>query len=584
MRECMRLALFVMLVAALVVAACGPAPTPEVVDPVEAEPAEPTEVAEPEEPVEPTEEPEPVDTPVPEGPRSGGRVVVAHRQEPDRFWAPFSGLTVAHEVGRIMNHTLIGTNADLEYFPILVEEVPTVENGGISEDSLVWTLRIREDVRWHDGEPFRPEDVCFTYETIMLEGTDVRSRVGWNRIEQCTVQEPNTVVFEFSEVDAPFLFRLTTVEILPEHILGGLTAEEVNGHEWMRAPVGTGPFMFKEWAGGDHITVVRNPHYFVEGQPYLDEIIYRIVPDANTLLNMTETGAVDVQFRVQDDLALLIDDMADVERITIQSLTPWLVWMNNNHPLFQDVRTRQALAYGFDKQVICDRIFRGLSEPADGPVSPLIQWAHNPDIAVFRHDPERAKALLEEAGWVDEGGDGIRVARGVQGVEDGTRFSFETANIAGEQVRIDLLSLIHAQWREVGVEAEINLVDVGTLFGDMLPNNRFETAYSYIGRYADPDFGGLFLDREEFGNMANYTGYSNPEVDDLILKSQQTADLQERGQYLREAQALIAEEVPVFFLGWLATTTALNQRVQGYSPDASGYGEMWNIREWWVQE
>jgi peptide/nickel transport system substrate-binding protein len=340
--------------------------------------------------------------------------------------------------------------------------------------------------------------------------------------------------------------------------------------------------MFKEWVSGDHITLVKNPDYFVEGQPYLDELVYRVVPDANTLLNMTETGEVHVQFRVQDDLAELVDDMADVERITVQSLTPWLIWINNNHPLFQDVRTRQALAYGFDKEVITEKIYRGLSEPADGAISPQL-WAYNPDITKFRYDPDKANALLEEVGWKDEDGDGVREAHGVEGVDDGTPFKFETANIAGEQIRVSLLSLVHAQWKEIGLEAEINLVDVGTMFGDMHPNNNFETSYSYIGRYVDPDIGTLYLDRDKFGNRSNYVGYSNPKVDDLIVASQQTADLGKRTEYLQEAQAIIADEVPQLFIGWRANSTAVHGTVRGYKP-APGYNELWNVAEWYLEE
>lgn len=571
MNKHIRLLFAVTLIAVLLVAGCAPAAAPT------ATPA-PTKT-----PVPPTKAPEPTDTPVPPGPKAGGRVVVAHRQEPDRFWAPLSGLTVAHEVGRAMNHPLIGVNNKLEYFPLLLKEVPTVENGGISEDSLTFTLQLREGVQWHDGEPFTSGDVCFTYDMIMMEGTDVRSRVGWDRITSCETPDDYTTVFKFGEVDAPFVWRLTSAEMLPKHILGGLSAEEFNAHEWFRAPVGTGPLMFKEWVSGDHITMVKNPDYFIEGQPYLDEVVYRVVPDANTLLNMTETGEVDVQFRVQDDLALLLDDMDDVERITVQALTPWLIWINNNHPLFKDVRTRQALAYGFDKEVICEEIFRGLSEPADGPISPQL-WAYNPNIKKFRHEPEKAKALLEEVGWKDEDGDGVREAHGVEGVEDGTPFKFETANIAGEQIRVQLLSLVHAQWKEIGLEAEINLVDVGTMFGDMHPNNNFETTYSYIGRYVDPDIGSLYLDREKFNNKNNYVGYSNAKVDDLIVASQQTANQAKRAEYLKEAQAMIAEEVPQLFIGWRANTTAVNDRVQGYEPQPSGFGEMWNIREWWVED
>jgi peptide/nickel transport system substrate-binding protein len=559
----------VTLIAVLLVAGCQPAAAPT------ATPA-PTKT-----PV-PTKVPEPTATPVPPGPKAGGRVVVAHRQEPDRFWEPISGLSVAHEVGEAMNHPLVGINDQNNYFPILLTELPTVQNGGLSEDSLTWTLHLRNGVKWHDGEPFTSADVKFTYDMMMLEGTDVRSRVGWDSIESCETPDDYTVIFKFNEVDAPFLWRLTAVAMLPEHILSGLTAEEFNAHEWFRAPVGTGPFMFKEWVAGDHITLVKNPDYFIEGQPYLDEVVYRVVPDANTLLNMTETGEVDVQFRVQDDLAELLDGMDDVERITVQSLTPWLIWINNNHPLLKDVRTRQALAYGFDKEVICEKVFRGLSEAADGVISPQL-WAYNPDIKEFRLDPEKAKALLEEVGWKDEDGDGVREAHGVEGVEDGTPLEFETANIAGEQIRVQLLSLVHAQWKDIGIQAEINLVDVATMFGDMHPNNNFETSYSYIGRYVDPDIGSLYLDRDKFNNMNNYVGYSNPKVDDLIVASQQTADLDKRTEYLQEAQAIIAEEVPQLFIGWRANTTAVNTRVQGYKP-APGYNEMWNVVEWWLED
>jgi peptide/nickel transport system substrate-binding protein len=584
--------LSLIVVSALFLGACGPTPEPEVVE-VEKTIVETViqtvEVEVEKTIVETVEVEKQVEvevvvtaTPEPSGPRAGGRVVVAHRQEPDRFWPPISGLTVAHEVGGAMNHALVGITDLSEYFPILLEELPTVANGGISEDSLTWTLKLRDDVTWHDGEPFTSEDVKFTYDMIMMEGTDVTSRVGWDRIVSSETPDDYTVVFTFDRVDAPFLWRLSRAHILPEHILGGLTAEEFNAAEWFRAPVGTGPFMFKEWVAGDHITLVKNPNYFIEGQPYLDEVVYRIVPDANTLLNMSETGEVDVQLRVQDDLAELLDGMPDVDRITVQSVTPWLIWINNNHPFFKDVRTRQALAYGFDKEIIARGIFRNMSQPADGVISPQLA-AYNPDIREFRHDPEAAMALLDEVGWRDEDGDGVREAHGVEGVDDGTPLSFETANIAGEQIRVQLLSLVDAQWKELGIDASINLVDVGTMFGDMHPNNNFETSYSYIGRYADPDIGALYLDREKFGNNANYTGYSNPRVDELILASQQTADLEEGAGYLKEAQAIIAEEVPQIFIAWRANSTAVNERVKGYKP-APSHDEMWNIAEWYAED
>jgi peptide/nickel transport system substrate-binding protein len=148
---------------------------------------------------------------------------------------------------------------------------------------------------------------------------------------------------------------------------------------------------------------------------------------------------------------------------------------------------------------------------------------------------------------------------------------------------VQLLSLVHAQWKDIGLEAEINLVDVGTMFGNMHPNNEFETSYSYIGRSVDPDIGGMYLDRDKFSNLNNYVGFSDPKVDELIVASQQTADQAKRTEYLQEAQALIAEQVPQLFIGWRANTTAVNTAVKGYKA-APGYNELWNVAEWWLDE
>lgn len=514
--------------------------------------------------------------------KQGGTVIVGHRQEPDRFWFPITGLTLSRENAMLMNHTLIGVDDELEYFPILLEEVPTLENGGVSEDGLTWTLHLRDDVKWHDGEPFTSEDIKFTWEAIMMEGTDVRNRKGWDSIESVDTPDDQTVIFNFSELDAPFHMRLSQVEMLPEHILGEVPAEELTAHEWFRAPVGTGPFKFVEWVPGSHIIYERNDDYFIEGQPYLDQVIFKVVPDANTLLNQLETGDVDIVLRIQDDQVEIADAISDAETLTVQSLTPWLIWLNVNHPVLSDVRTRQALAHALDREFINKEIYQGHSEPAHGPISPQL-WAYNPDIPKFPFDPEKAKTLLEEAGWQDEDGDGILEAHGMEGVEDGTPLAFDIANIAGEQIRVQLLSLAQAQWKDVGADATLNLVDVGTMFGDMHPNNDFRASYSYIQRQVDPDFGILYLDRDRFENRSNYTGFSDERVDELIVCTQTTLDQDKRQECFFEAQEIIAEQVPQIFIGWRANTTGVNERVQGYKP-APGWEEMWNASEWWVED
>jgi peptide/nickel transport system substrate-binding protein len=529
-----------------------------------------------------TEVPEEVAPPPEEDSRRGGTVIVGHRQEPDRFWGPISGLVLSVENAYLMNHPLIGVNEELDYFPILLEQVPTLENGDISADGLTWTMHLRDDVRWHDGEDFTADDVKFTWEVIMMEGTDVRSRVGWDRIDSVDTPDDHTVVLNFSEIDAPFHSRLVQAEVLPEHILGGMSAEDMMAADWFRAPVGTGPFKFVEWVPGSHIEYERNDDYFVEGLPYLDQVIFKVIPDANTLLNQLETGDVDIVLRVQDDQVEIANTFPQVKTTTVQSLVPWLIWLNMNHPYLNDARTRQALSHAMDRDFIVREVYRGLSEPAYGVISPQSS-AYNPDIAKYLYDPDQASSLLAEVGWMDEDGDGVLEAHGVEGVDDGTPFELDIANIAGEQIRVQLLSLVQAQWKEVGVDAELNLVDVGTMFGDMHPNNNFRTSYSFIGRNADPDFGSLYLDRDRFENRNNYTGFSNERVDELILCTQTTVDVKVRTDCFFEAQEIIAEQVPQIFIGWRANTTGINDRVQGYKP-TPGWNEMWNASEWWVDD
>lgn len=503
----------------------------------------------------------------------GGTLTHGSAQEPDRFWGPITGLTVSREIALLVNASLLKINEELELVPELVEEVPTLENGGISEDGLVITFNLLPDVRWHDGETFTSTDVRFTYEVIMMDGVDVRGRVGWDQVSSVETPDDQTVIFNFESVDAPFLNRVSTVSILPEHILGGLEPQEINEHEWFNAPVGLGPFTFVEWEEGSHIIVDRNPDYFKPDLPKLDRVIYRIIPDNNTLINQLETGDIDTRVRSSNQDIAVVDEFSDVDVNSVPSVTPWLLWVNHTRAPFDDVLVRQALAHGFDKVGLAEELLNGLVEPAWGLISPL-SWAYNPDIPKRDYDPDRAVELLEEAGWM--------LGDGEVREKDGEPLTFEILNIAGEQERVQILSFIQAQWREIGVNAEIANVDVGAMWGNALPNRDYDMAYSYTGRTADPDMSTHYLS-PELGSGNNFAGYSNPDVDELLLSALETIDEEERRQLYFEAQEIVAEDEVYLFLNWLANHTAINTRVQGYRP-APGYNEFWNIEEWSVSE
>jgi peptide/nickel transport system substrate-binding protein len=506
-----------------------------------------------------------------QAPRAGGQLVHGSVQEPDRIWEPVTGLTVSSEISQLVNGHLIKINEKLEYVPSLAVEVPTIENGGISRDGLRYTFKLRKGVTWHDGKPFTSADVAFTHTVLLNPDVDVRGRVGWNKVTQVETPDDSTVIFHFSSVDAPFLDRVASLGILPKHILGGLSGAEIKSHRWFRAPIGLGPFVFKEWVPGSHILLVKNASYWKPGHPYLDRIIYKIVPDANALLNQLETGDIDTRVRLVNEQIDVVKKLPNVNLVATPSIVPWLLWINQTVPPFGDKRVRQALAYGFDKERLAKTILGGHVTPA-WQLIPPVSWAYNPNVIHHAYDPARSRALLDEAGW-KVGGDGVRV-------RDGKRLTFDIANIGGEQERVQVLSFIQQQWKQIGVEAKIRTVDVGAMWGVMLPKRQYEMAYSYSGRLPDPDMSSHYLS-PELRPTTNFAGYSNAEVDRLLLAANATVDRAKRKAAYMKAQEIVADDVVYLFIYWLNNNTAIAKRVQGYR-SAPGYVEFWNADDWWV--
>lgn len=506
-------------------------------------------------------------------PQTGGQVTVGLHQEPDRFWGPITGLTVAQEVADLMNEPLVRINDKLEYIPALASEVPTAQNGGISPNSLTYTFKLRKGVKWHDGAPFTSKDVKFTYETILNPDMPVRGRVGWNQIDRVELPDDQTITFRFKTIDAAFLDRVAIVTVLPQHVLGTVPSKELVNHAWFKTnKPGVGPFRFVEWRPGNYIALERNPDYYVSGRPYLDKLVLKIITDANTLTNQLETGEVDMRFRMLNDQVPVIKAMPPLELVTSTSTSPWLIWVNNKDPRLADKRVRLALNYGFDRKALTSTVLKGLVQPAYALIPPS-SWAYTDAIVKYDHDAAKAKQLLEDAGF-KPGPDGVR-AKGDQ------RLSFELLNIAGEQERVQILSFIQNQWKDIGIEARIKNVDVATMWGKQLPAGQYDMAYSYSGRYADPaDLAQHYLCPDK-RPTTNWGRYCDPALDEILLKAQATADQHQRKALYEQALKMTTEDPAYVFIGWRSDHTPVNKRVVGYKP-APAYLEMWNAAEWWV--
>ena len=546
------LAMVALFIAGSALAGCAPKATPTPVPP-------------------PTKAPEPTPPP-PAGPKRGGTLIIGAWQEPQTFLAGLTGVNVALEVAYLVHGFLVKVDDNLEFASDFLTEIPTVTNGGISEDGLTYEFQLKKGVKWHDGQDFTSADVKFTLESQQNPDMTWYSTSGWDRVESVETPDDQTVVMKLSKPYPAFLEVWVYSPLLPEHILGDVPGEEWATHAMNREPVGLGPFVFKEWESGDHITFERNPSFANPDLPYLDKIIYKIVPDKNVLLAQLEKGEVDTFFYIGSAQIEQAEALDNIDIYETQAISSFTIWINNGDPEqpWYDKKVRQALAYGFDKEGIVQAVVGEAFQPAYGPVPP-ISWAYKPDVTHYERDPEKAKQLLQEAGWTDSDGDGVRD-------KDGKKFSLTLMNIPGEPERVQILQFIQNQWKEIGVEMEI----AGVKFPEMSAGMRegtFEMAYSFNTMKVDP---GLRF-RYGCGMGANYMHFCDERADEIITSAESLVDPEARKELYWEFQDIYAEELPAFSMYWRVLFDGVNKRVQGPASTPVRGGPYWNIGEWWVE-
>ncbi|MBC7260740.1 MAG: peptide ABC transporter substrate-binding protein, partial [Chloroflexi bacterium] len=364
-------------------------------------------------------------------------LVIGFYQEPDTLNISIGTQTVCAEVNEFINDALVGINPQGEYVPELATELPSVQNGGISPDGLTITYHLRDGIKWSDGEPCTCDDWKFTWEVIMNPESGVKSTSGWKDLEAVECPDPQTIVFKFKRYYAPHFQIIGGAWVLPRHATGD--PAKMQTWDYNRAPVGNGPFKFKEWVSGDHITLVRNEHYYLwesEGKPYLDQIFIKIIPSREVGKQLIKTGEIDVLWDLVEADIPEFTDLADVilsavpdtgtERLLFNLRDPKIdapcadrlrqegLW----HWALGDVRVRQAIRYGIDKQLINDKLLYGKATLGTAEIN--MGWA-KPNIPVSEYNPDKARQLLEEAGWKDMDGDGIRECDGCLYAEKGRK-------------------------------------------------------------------------------------------------------------------------------------------------------------------
>ena len=511
-------------------------------------------------------------------PQRGGQIIVGISQEPQNFNPIMPTIESQRGVHMAIYDDLWRIDPKGNYVPNLATEIPTQTNGGVSKDGTLFTVKLRKDAKWHDGQPFGAKDVVFTWKTIMNPKVSAFSTVGFDQIADMWAADDSTVKFKLPRTYAPILDTLADMFIVPEHILS--KSADINKDEFnTKRPIGTGAFKFAEWVAGDHITLEANKAYHGPG-PYIDRLIYKYIPDLTVLFTQFKTGEIDITGiqGIPVDLYPDAKTLSNIKLFVTPGTTYDCIAPNFLLPLFQDKQVRQALYYGMDKKPIVEKIFLGLVPEAESYVPPQ-SWAYNPKIKGYhKYDPMKAKSLLKAAGWT-VGPDGIRV-------KDGKRLSFENACTAGNKQREQIQQLLQQQWRQIGVEMKINNKPAAVLFGDFYRLSKFETIINGIGMGSDPEHSFRMHSKyipAKGGMGRNSIAYENPEVDRLLEAGVREMDREKRKKIYFKLQEVVADDLPYLPIYHYVIIRATKANIYGFQPNSNMQDYTWNPNEWWIK-
>jgi len=416
-----------------------------------------------------------------------------------------------------------------------------------NENATVWTFKLREGVKWHDGTPFTAEDVKFTFDTIAdraVRSVTAGQIAGYERTE---VISPTEVRMVFARPFAALPFMLAyRMPIKPRHALAG---QDLNAPtDFIRKPLGTGAFRFASAASGQSWTVERNPDWW-GGAAKLDRVVLRVAADANSTVAQLRTGALDISL-IQPQQMTAVKAGGDVTVSAVDQPTVYYISLLNNKEPFTDANVRKALNYAVDKEGIIRAVVDGQASVAVSPIAPSVE-GYTADLTVYPYDPEKAKAMLAEAGWTVANGKLQKDGKPMQ-----VELTTSTGVIGGPQ----LAQIVQQQLQRLGIDSTINMVDFRELWGGLFAG-RFQTSVEYLGLAPTADVTNAFSCK----GGQNRFAYCNPKVDALLAEASATADAQRRNASYREVQKILAEDPPGIWLYFPKEVRAINARVADFS-------------------
>ena len=528
-------------------------------------------------------------------PVKGGTLIIAIWQEPANLAPHYQSQTVQSVVLDTTVEGLVRSRPDGEYEASLAKSLPTLANGGvkISADGSAMdvTYQLQPGIKWSDGAPVTGADVKFTWQTWMTD-PKVSSREGYEQIAAIDTPDELTAVMHYKAVYAGYLSIFH--RLLAKHVLE--KEPDISKSDYVRRPLGTGPFKITDFKAGESFTVERNPNYRFAPKPYLDKIIFKSVPSSQVAIaqlkvgevqgmwNLLESEASDVE--KNPDLRVVVTPSSYVERIMInQAENKDQTDPKSVHPTLGDVNVRRALVYATPKQQFVDKLLFGKARVGRTVLS--VGWAAPKDITQEGYDPKKANELLDKAGWM-KGADGIRAKGGV-------RASLTINSTTGNATRDQVEQVLVDEYKQIGVELKIQNFPSSVFLsgswsaGDPRKRGSYDLAMYASSFGVDPHttINNVYHSKNipsaaNGGIGGNVIRVRNVELDKAIDEGGATLDFEKRKATYARAMKILNDEAVAIWLYERSDLNGYRSNVQGWGPGNGWRNFTYNAADWWT--
>ena len=478
----------------------------------------------------------------------------------------------------------------------------------ISDDGLVYTFHLNDSIQWSDGTPLTAHDVVFSFDAINTDSVASPRRSNFAQVDSWRAIDDYTLELTMTAVDCTLLGNLVT-GVLPAHVYAADPANITDSPENIAPTVVSGPFLFREWIPDDHISLDANPNFYL-GRPNVDSWTYRVYADQASEFAGLLAGEVDIASRgVGKQYVSVVDgQIAAGQELNMRKFfdngynfiglnlanpeNPQNGWEDldgdgaytegeppleqDPHPVLSDLAVRQAMAYAMDYEGINNTVAFGQAAPIVSNVWPSILWAYNNDLISYAQDLERAQAILDEAGWVDEDGDGVRE-------KDGRRLAFSLMTNAGNETRENIGIVAKDVLDSIGFEITLDYLEFGAVVDRLVGQTYDAVIIGFGGGPPEPDDSSQFSYRnDEVGAGFNFVSYYNETVEANLAEGKSVPGCAEadRAPFYLSNQEEIYNDLPYIFLHVDLENGVWWNRVQNYDPNV--WNRWHNVQDWYI--